>query len=378
MGVVTSDRALVVLQLAANRWWTGSADPIIHLSRGLEGRGHRVLLGLIPGDRFEEKARVAGLTPLAPLSLEARIDPRSVWNDIRYLRHLVRDERIDVIHTHHSHDHWLGWLCRGRAALVRTFHNSRAVGAHWPTTALYRLSDAVIAVSEPIAARCLAVGIQAPRLFRTGGVVDTSRFGRGEGGEQIRKELGTGSGPVFGSVARLAANRGHESLIRGFALLVADHPDARLVLVGKGEKRAEIESLVARLGLRPFVLLAGYRDGDLPAVLDALDVFVLMGAGSDESCRAALEAMAAGLPVVARRVGALPEAVVHGTTGLLVEGDRPESVAAALRDLVEQPARARGMGEAGHKRAVEMFSPARHAEQVEAVYRAALAVRCRR
>jgi glycosyltransferase involved in cell wall biosynthesis len=378
VGVVTGDRALVVLQLAANRWWTGSADPTVQLCRGLERRGHRVLLGLIRGDRFEEKARAAGLTPLAGLSLEARIDPRGVWSDLAYLRRLVRDERVDVIHAHHSHDHWLGWLCRGNAALVRTFHNSRAVGGGWPRAVLYRRSDAVIAVSEPIAARCLVAGIQAARLFRTEGVVEATRFAMAEGGEQIRKELGLGSGPVFGSVARLAANRGHEALIRGFALLVADRPDARLLLVGKGEARADIELLVTRLGLRPFVLLTGYRDGDLPSVLDALDVFVLMRAGSDESCRAALEAMAAGRPVVARRVGALPEAVVHGTTGLLVDDDRPESLAAALRELLEQPARARAMGEAGRARALEMFSPARHAEQVEAVYRAGLAARARR
>ncbi len=63
------------------------------------------------------------------------------------------------------------------------------------------------------------------------------------------------------------------------------------------------------------MLFAGYRDNDLPAVLDALDLFVLLGAGSDESCRAVLEAMAAGRPVVARRVGALGDAVVDGQTG---------------------------------------------------------------
>ena len=89
MGGVSDGRALVVLQLAANRWWTGSADPVIHLSRGLKARGHRVLLGLIPGDRFEEKAREAGLVPLAGLSLEARLGPRRLLRDIARLRRLV-------------------------------------------------------------------------------------------------------------------------------------------------------------------------------------------------------------------------------------------------------------------------------------------------
>jgi glycosyltransferase involved in cell wall biosynthesis len=113
-------------------------------------------------------------------------------------------------------------------------------------------------------------------------------------------------------------------------------------------------------------------------MLDALDVFVLMGAGSDESCRAALEAMAAGRPVVARRVGALGGAVRHGDTGLLVEDDRPDSVAAALETLLADPDRARAMGEAGRRRALSTFTPEVHAAAVEAAYRRAIARRTRR
>jgi L-malate glycosyltransferase len=365
---------LVVLQLVANRWWTGSADPVIQLSRGLQGRGHRVLLGLIPGDRFETKAREAGLTPLAGLSLRARPAPGVVSDTIK-LRRLVARERVDVVHTHHSHDHWLGWLCRGEAALVRSFHSARAVSARWPTSRLYRRSDALIAVSDGIRERCRAVGASGERVFRVDGVTDVLRFAAAGGGERIRKEFGLGPGPVVGSVSRLAPRRGHEPLIRGFGLLLARHPDARLLLVGKGETRARLEALVRDLRLDQHVLFAGYRDLDLPAVLDALDVFVLMGTGSDESGRAALEAMAAGRPVLARRVGALGDAVLHGSTGLLLEDDRPESVAAALAALVEDPARARVMGEAGRQRALSRFTREHHAAQVETIYRDVIARR---
>jgi len=372
---VSSHGGLVVLQLVANRWWTGSADPVTQLSRGLRERGHRVLLGLVPGGRFAEKARAAGLEPLAGVSLEAKLDPLRAVRDVVRLRRLVRVERIDVVHTHHSHDHWLGWLSRGSAALVRTFHNVRSVRARWPSAALYRRSDAVIAVSETIAARCRAAGVGTEILFRVDGVVDVMRFARHGGGETVRKEFGLGPGPVLGCVSRLAPHRGHEPLIRGFALLLSEYPDARLLLVGKGELRSQLEAFVLGLGLTQQVLFAGYRDADLPAVLDALDVFVLMGAGSDESCRAALEAMAAGRPVAARRVGALGEAVVHRETGLLIDDDRAESVAAALTALLEDPERARAMGEAGRRRALRRFTPERHAVQVEAVYREALARR---
>jgi glycosyltransferase involved in cell wall biosynthesis len=365
-------RPLTILHLVANRWWTGSAEPVIRLSTGLRARGHRVLLGLISGDRFEQKAREAGLEPLGGLSLDVRGNPIRALADRRRVREIVRAEGVDVVHTHHSHDHWLGWLGRGPAALVRTFHNRRAVRSRWPTTALYRRTAALIAVSREIEESAHHAGIPAERLALVDGVVDLSRFADGDGGAAIRKEFELGDAPVLGCVARLAARRGHELLIRGFQQVLADHPRARLLLVGKGEGRARLEALVTELNLGREVLFTGYRDADLPGVLQALDAFALMGAGSDESCRAALEAMAAARPVVGRRVGALPETVVHGVTGLLVDDDRPESVAAALRTLLTHPERAAAMGRAGLERARAFYGPDAHAARVEEIYAAAL------
>src|SRR5262249_53603566 len=123
---------------------------------------------------------------------------------------------------------------------------------------------------------------------------------------------------------------------------------------------------------------AGYRDGDLPAVLRALDVFALMGAGSDESCRAALEAMSAARPVIARDVGALGEVVAHGETGLVIEGDQPEAVAAPLGALIRDPGRGGRMGQAGQRRAEALYSIERHAERMECLYRHVLDRRERR
>ena len=371
---MSPERPLTVLHLVANRWWTGSAEPVIRLLSGLRARGHRVLLGLITGDRFEQKAREAGLEPLPGLSLEVRGNPVHAAGDLRRVREAVRGEGVDVVHVHHSHDHWLGWLGRGPAGLVRTFHNARAVRLHGVSPWLYRRTDALIAVSREIEERGQRAGIPPARLARVDGVVDLQRFEDGDGAA-IRKEFDLGSAPVLGCVARLAPRRGHELLIRGFQQLLPDYPQARLLLVGKGEARTRLETLVGDLGLAREVLFAGYRDADLPAVLQALDAFALMGAGSDESCRAALEAMAAGRPVVGRRVGALPETVVHGVTGLLVDDDHPESVAAALRALLAQPERAAAMGRAGRERAQALFGPDAHAAQVERIYRRVLDAR---
>jgi glycosyltransferase involved in cell wall biosynthesis len=370
-----NDDPLSVLHLAANRWWTGSADPIIQLLGGLRARGHHVLLGVTPGDRFEAKAREAGLPLVEGLHLRARLAPLELARDTMRLRALVRSEGIDVVHAHHSHDHWLSLAVRGRrpdggrVALARTFHNVRAVKRSPASRPLYRRTAAVFAVSRQIEARCREVGLAADRIHWMPGVADLPRFGGPAEGAAIRAEFKLGRAPVVVSVARFAAHRGHEQLLAGFGELLRHIPDARLLLVGKGERRDRLEELVSELGLAHRVIFTGYRDRDLPQVLAAADCFALMAAGSDESCRAALEAMAAGRPVVARAVGALPETVVDGETGLLVGDESPYAVAEALATILGDPARARAMGDNGRRRAEVEFSPERSVAIVEAVYR---------
>jgi glycosyltransferase involved in cell wall biosynthesis len=364
---------MTILQLVANRWWTGSADPVIRLVGGLSARGHRVLVGFVRGDRFEEKAREAGITPLDGLDLRARGWPVPIVRDLLRLRALVAREGVDVIHSHHSHDHWLARLTatgqQRRVRVVRTFHNLRAVDGGGVARRLYRATDAVFAVSRGIEAKCRDIGIPAARVVWTPGIADTTRFVPDTDGRAIRKEFALGDAPVAAMVSRLAANRGHEALLAGFKSLLGRVPDARLLLVGKGETRSALERLVDDLGLQQSVVFTGYRDRDLPAVLAAADCFVLMGAGSDESCRAALEAMAAARPVVARRVGALPDTVVDGETGFLLDDDRPERVAGALARLLTDRSAARAMGLAGRKRAEDVFSAERAVSIVDDVYR---------
>ena len=372
-------RPLTVLHVVANRWWTGSAEPVLRLVLALQDRGHRALLGMASGDRFEAKAREAGIEPIDQLRLDVKSSPLAIAQDARRLRALVSRERVDVVHAHHSHDHWLGWWGRGRAALVRSFHNERAVRARWPDTALYRGSDALVAVSPGIEARLIEVGAPRESIHRHHGVVDVARFAPdAAGAAKVREEFRAAGLPLLGCVARFAAGRGHETLLEAFRRLLAMRPEARLLLVGKGERRDALVELVSRLGLERQALFAGYRDADLPAVLAALDVFVLLGSGSDESCRAALEAMAGGRPVVAARTAALPDAVVDGETGLLVDSASPEDVASAIERVLAAPETRRAMGEAGRRRAAALFTPEHHATVMEAIYLEALARRARR
>jgi L-malate glycosyltransferase len=369
-------RPLTVLHLVANRWWTGSADPVITLARGLRERGHTILLGAIPGDRFEQKAREAGFELVPGVRLDTGFSPAGLIADVSRLRRLVRMAAVDLVHAHHSHDHWLAWLVaspggrrrRGRLPVVRTFHHRRAVKRDRTGRWLYRRTAAVFAASRHIEARCRDAGIPPGRIFIVPGAADLARFAPDGDPRPIRGELGLGDVPVVACVARLAPDRGHDVLISAFQLVLDRLPEARLLLVGKGEWRGHLERRVGELGLAERVLFAGYRDGDLPLVLAAADCFALMRSGSDESCRAVLEAMAAGRPVVAGRGGALPETVLDGETGVLVDEGSPESVARALVAMLSDRARASRMGLAGRRRAEEVFAPRCSADVIERVY----------
>ncbi len=367
--------SLTVLHLAANRWWTGSADPVIQLVRGLRARGHRVLLAIAPGDRFETKAREVGIEPLGGVRLDVRFRPLALARDVLTLRRAVRDHGAHVVHAHHSHDHWVAAAIRGRSTLVRTFHNARSIKTGAASRWLYARTDAVVAVSAAIEARCLAAGLSPSQVHRVSGATDLTRFRPSASGRGIRDEFQIGEAPLVGCVARLAPARGHDRLIEGFRRLLARVPDARLLLVGKGEARGALDRLVADAKLDGRVIFAGYRDHDLPDVLAALDCFALMGAGSEESCRAVLEAMAAGCPVVAPRVGAVPDTIVNGETGLLLSEDTPDSIAKALELVLSDRDRARAMGAAARRRVQDVFSPDRQLDAIEAVYRAALGAR---
>ncbi len=365
---------LRILHLVANRWWTGSADPALGLAVALRGRGHHVSFGCIRGDALEARARAAGLPPVEGLQLERTTRPWVVATDVRALRRLVRDERVDVVHTHQSHDHWLAALAlRGQPIpLVRTVQYRRAIRRGPATRWLFARSDAILPVSQGILGAARAMGVGADRLTVVTGAVDAERFSPNADGGTVRAELGLIRHPVVGCVSRLVPGRGHDTLLQATALLKSRVPGIRVLLIGRGEGRPAIERLVHRLGLEQVVIFTGYRGDDLPQVLAALDCFALLGVGSEESGRAVLEAMAAGRPVVAGRVGALAETVVEGQTGWLADG-RPEHVAERLEAVLRDPKAAQAMGEAGRRRVEALFTSGRQALAVEQIYRGVLA-----
>jgi glycosyltransferase involved in cell wall biosynthesis len=283
--------------------------------------------------------------------------PLSPVEDVRgflELLALVRRERPDVLHANSSKAGILGRLAATVARVpVRVFTvHGWAFRAHTGATArLYlwadRLLDPVTAMTICVARSDLDAGIRArtcrpgrATVIRNGVALDVPQARPGD------------DGPLRAvTVARLRRPKDVMTLVRAIALLPPG--SARATIVGDGPEREVLADEIRRLGVGGAVDLAGERD-DVADMLAAADVFVLPTL-SEGLPMSVLEAMAAGLPVVAAAVGGVPELVDDGETGLLVPPGRPDAMAAALGRLAADPALRRRLGAAGRRRAEAHF-----------------------
>ena len=173
--------------------------------------------------------------------------------------------------------------------------------------------------------------------------------------------------PVLAMVAALRPDKNHVDLVRAWAGVVAVHPGARLLIIGDGPSRADVERAVAEAGLQQSVQLLGRRE-DVPEILPTLDGVV--SSSVDEALPTALiEAGACGLPVVATDAGGTREIVLDGVTGRLVPTRDVPALTRALLDTIGDPARAAAYGLAGRALVEEQYSMATWVDRLELLYR---------
>jgi phosphatidylinositol alpha-1,6-mannosyltransferase len=264
---------------------------------------------------------------------------------------LARTTRPDVIHAHWFVPQGIVAVLVGRILkipVVITAHGADVYGLRGRLLdalrrALASRCEAVTVVSRDMATKLPAVTSrrgEPPRVMPMG--VDTQRF-------SAEPTRGDDSGQNVLFVGRLAKKKGVEYLIRAFPHVLARHPDARLMVVGDGPCHGELETLSAQLGLADRVRFAGAQPpAELPRFYSASRLFVgpsvvTRGGDTESFGLVFVEAMAADCPVVGTSVGGIPDVVIHGRTGLLVEPESPAALAAAINRLLDAPAEAEKM-----------------------------------
>ncbi|MFQ5849117.1 MAG: glycosyltransferase family 4 protein [Candidatus Binatia bacterium] len=353
------NRPLKILHVDPEREWGGGETQVFYLLKQLSLRGHQNhLLGHPEGTLSREAQRI-GITTF---SIRARndVDLRPVIP----LRRLIRREQYDIVHFHTKRAHaqclWLGRVYQGVRHVV-TRRMDYPVKRNWYNDWIYnRQVDGVVAISEKIAELLVEGGVRKERIRVIHSGIDPAPFQRSREGKQ-------GSGhPVIGMVAVLEERKGHRFLLEAAQYLKRQGYRLRYYLAGEGTQRRHIEQAVMRLGLQEEVALMGFVS-DIPSLLSEMDVFVLPSVHEGLGV-AVIEAMAAGKPVVASRVGGLPELVENKVTGLLVPPGDPLALARAISHLVTQKEGLESMGIKARERVEQHFTMEQMAKKNEDFY----------
>ncbi len=363
-------KPLTVLHLNTEHGFRGGEIQNLHLATGLVRRGHRCLLALQQDSALGERAAAAGLDVFRR-PMQGEFDPLAV----AWISGLIQRERPDILHYHTSHAVTLGKLARlGRrgpttVATRRTSFPTRR-NPLFRIKFTYRL-DHVIAVSGSIKDDMVAAGIPPAQISVVHSGIDLARFREPADGAGFREELGVMPDQLLlGCVGALAAQKGHERLLHVMARLSDRFPQLHLAIIGEGEMQETILDEARNLGIGDRVHLAGFRE-EIPAANAAFDIAVLPSLAGEGSPAVVKEAMAAGAPMVATRIGGVAEILEHERQGLLVPPGDDDALAAALQSLLEDPERRKTLGDAGRERA-EHFSMEQMIRRTENVYAALL------
>jgi glycosyltransferase involved in cell wall biosynthesis len=282
----------------------------------------------------------------------------AVW-DWAPLLSLLRAESIDVLHSHQfGSNFWASMLGRmaGTPVVIAHEHNwsfeGQLVRRFLDRHVIAARANAFLAVSRETRRGMIELeGIDPERVrFVSLGIATPTATP----GADVRAELGIADQvPVIGTACTLRPEKALDVLVRAAAALLDDFPDLRLLIAGEGPDRGRIEALIGQLGLGETVTLLGGR-GDIPDFLQALDVAVC-SSDWEGSPLSVMEYMEAELPVVATRVGGIPDMITDGVEGVLVPPGQPEAIARAVADLLRDPDAAAEMGRRGQRRRREEF-----------------------
>jgi glycosyltransferase involved in cell wall biosynthesis len=295
------------------------------------------------------------------------------------LARLVRAWRPDVVHSHMVHANLLARALRlvvPVPAVVSTIHNIYEGGRL--RMAAYRLTNGLVdhmtIVSQAAADRFVGDGIVPEKLLTVvPNGVDTEQIRNVPVGarESLRRSLGIEDRFVWLAVGRFEIAKDYPNMLRAFARLAEQQPLALLLLVGRGSLQEKTETLARELGLGGVVRFLGVRE-DVPLVMNAADAYVMSSAWEGMPM-VLLEAAAAGLPIVATKVGGNREVVVDEESGFLVPPRDHEALGSAMVRLSDLPeARRHSLGQRGHEHVRSHYGLDRLAEQWEEIYRRVL------
>ena len=363
----------------------GPAIHAILLTRGLQNERFRsVLVSGQEGPGEGNLLDLADRCSVRPVMVEELGREVSLANDlaaVRQLYRLIRQEQPHVVHTHMAKAGTAGRLAARLAGVPIVLHTYHGHVFHSyfspPKTAFFlaierllaRLTDCIVAVGDKQRDELIGYRVAPAQKIVSiplGLDIEPMLSVEAERG-RLRAELGlNGVHRLVGIVARLVPIKAHEVFIEAAARIRREVPNVRFLIIGDGERRAELEERARRIGVRDEALFLGWRK-DMRAVYADLDVVVLSSL-NEGSPVALIEAMAAARPVVSTNVGGVGEVVANGRSGLLVPPRDPGALAEAVTTILSEPGTGERLANAARRAVYPKYSSERLVADVETLY----------
>ncbi len=364
---------LRILHLSSARSLGGGERHLADLACALVARGHEVYAALPPRSPLRDELDCLPAANVLTLRLRNSLDLTSAME----LARRVREHKIEIVHAHVARDYPLAalavWRSRQTKLIITRHVLFRLNRVHALT---FRHVRRVIAVSQAVERALIAQKIfPARKLTVIPNGIDFHRFDtslQGFDREAFRRRMNIPRGSsLVGTVGEIKRQKGHEEYLRAAAIIAREHKDTHFIIAGAdttstGAHRAALDQLVNELGLTKRVHFTGWIDEVAP-LMAALDVYV--SASHTESFGLAIvEAMAAGLPVVATATEGAREIIEHEETGVIVPPGNPEALASAVLHLLRDKDQRARLGTLARAQARARFSLDRMVDETEQVY----------
>jgi len=353
---------LSLFQIDAGREWRGGQRQVLFLARELQKKGYPFYIIVQPDSPLHEKAAGDNL-PVLPLRMKSEMDLVAVLKMARAMRR----RGCVLAHFHDAHSVSVGAAAASLAKVpVRII--SRRVDFPVKSRRKYvKNVDAVIAISEEVRKVLIAGGVPESLIEVVPSGIDFAPFREVKERDFLRREFGFAPDDfLVGIVAQLEDHKGHADLINAAKVLKDHAPKVKIVIVGEGSLRMDLDRQTHDLCVDDVVYFLGFRE-DIPRILASIDLFVLSsrteGLGSS-----LMDAMASRLPIVATQAGGIPEVVIHRETGLLVPPRDPQALAQAILKLYLDKALASRLAQRGFEVVHQKFSAEAMAQRIIHIY----------
>lgn len=372
------------MHLSASIQMGGAERVILQLANNLKDSAFNLIVTSFVQDWKTDNAFIEALkahdTNIRTITMSMKY-PSPWWNPIRNffdLCHLIKAEKIQIIHTHGYRSNIIGLLASIllRVPIVTTVHGWTN---HTNSVKLYeyldrfflRFFDKIIAVSDNIKNNLLNSRICIHKIEKIYNTVNCEIVKSKISLNEVRKRFHLSQGDkLVGTIGRLSKEKGIDYLIKAGSEIIATYPDVKILIIGDGPERQNLEILAKQLRISDNVIFCGFQK-DVAEFYHLIDIVVLPSI-TEGLPMVLLEALTYSKPIVATRVGGIPEVITDGKTGILVEPQNPSRLAEGIIRILKNPEEAHRMASEGRKLVEERFNSRDLGKKIEKIYQEVL------